>query len=97
MVLVWSRSLIKQTFSTAVLRRELRRCQIVQIHFRPQNFAESIHGQIESEFFEFRLLPDDRFTEGEVADVPEPVAHRCDRLSTACNSQTANCPQGFSA
>ncbi len=38
------------------------------LHLRPQNLAESVYEQIKSELFEFRLLPGDRFTEGEVAE-----------------------------
>jgi DNA-binding GntR family transcriptional regulator len=35
---------------------------------RPQNLADSVYDQLKSELFEFRLLPGDRFTEGEVAE-----------------------------
>ncbi len=35
---------------------------------RPQNLADSVYEQLKSELFEFRLLPGDRFTEGEVAE-----------------------------
>ncbi len=34
---------------------------------RPQNLADSVYEQLKSELFEFRMLPGDRFTEGEVA------------------------------
>ena len=35
---------------------------------RPQNLADSVYDQLKSELVEFRLLPGDRFTEGEVAE-----------------------------
>ena len=35
---------------------------------RPQNLADFVSDQLKSELFEFRLLPGDRFTEGEVAE-----------------------------
>ena len=35
---------------------------------RPQNLADSVYDQLKSELFEFRLLPGDRSTEGEVAE-----------------------------
>ncbi|MDD1510020.1 GntR family transcriptional regulator [Pseudomonas sp. CNPSo 3701] len=35
---------------------------------RPENLAERIYGQLKDDIFEFRLLPGDRFSEGEVAE-----------------------------
>lgn len=35
---------------------------------RPENLAERIYEQIKTDIFEFRLLPGDRFSEGEVAE-----------------------------
>lgn len=34
---------------------------------RPENLAERIYGQLKNDIFEFRLLPGDRFSEGEIA------------------------------
>ncbi|GGJ87291.1 GntR family transcriptional regulator [Pseudomonas matsuisoli] len=34
---------------------------------RPENLAERIYGQLKDDIFEFRLLPGDRFSEGEIA------------------------------
>lgn len=34
---------------------------------RPENFAERIYLQLKDDIFEFRLLPGDRFSEGEIA------------------------------
>nr|WP_312231528.1 GntR family transcriptional regulator [Pseudomonas sp.] len=35
---------------------------------RPENLAERIYGQLKDDIFEFRLLPGDRFSEGEIAE-----------------------------
>ncbi|TBU78978.1 GntR family transcriptional regulator [Pseudomonas daroniae] len=35
---------------------------------RPENLAERIYQQLKDDIFEFRLLPGDRFSEGEVAE-----------------------------
>jgi DNA-binding GntR family transcriptional regulator len=35
---------------------------------RPENLAERIYAQLKEDIFEFRLLPGDRFSEGEVAE-----------------------------
>lgn len=35
---------------------------------RPENLAERIYAQLKDDIFEFRLLPGDRFSEGEIAD-----------------------------
>ena len=35
---------------------------------RPENLAERIYAQLKDDIFEFRLLPGDRFSEGEVAE-----------------------------
>lgn len=35
---------------------------------RPENFAERIYLQLKEDIFEFRLLPGDRFSEGEIAE-----------------------------
>lgn len=35
---------------------------------RPENLAERIYGQLKDDISEFRLLPGDRFSEGEVAE-----------------------------
>ncbi|MDH1867714.1 GntR family transcriptional regulator [Ectopseudomonas hydrolytica] len=35
---------------------------------RPENLAERIYAQLKDDIFEFRLLPGDRFSEGEIAE-----------------------------
>src|SRR5690606_31797421 len=35
---------------------------------RPQSLAERIYAQLKDDIFEFRLMPGDRFSEGEVAE-----------------------------
>lgn len=35
---------------------------------RPENLAERIYQQLKDDIFEFRLLPGDRFSEGEIAE-----------------------------
>ena len=35
---------------------------------RPDSLAEQIYAQLKADIFEFRLLPGDRFSEGDVAE-----------------------------